>query len=119
MASPEVWLEALSWAKAVFELFTTGANVYDAYEKHRRERDTIAESRRVSRTFSTYSDEEIEAVSKRLKECRDRFITEGSGPQRARCFCSVLNDLKSGNGGVLPIIDDWARMYAQMQCDKQ
>ena len=118
MASPEVWLEALSWTKAVFDLLTAGANVYDAYEKHRREKDTITESLRVSKAFSTYSDAEIEAVSKRLKECRDRFIAEGSGSQRARCFCSVLNDLKEGNGGVLPVIDDWKRMYDQMHCGR-
>jgi hypothetical protein len=117
-ASPEVWLEALSWTKALFELITTGANVYDSYEKHRREKDTITESRRVSVAFSTYSEEEVKAVSARLKECRDRFIAEGSGPQRARCFCSVLNDFKAGNGGVLPVIDDFAKMYAQMKCDR-
>jgi hypothetical protein len=119
MASPEAWLDVLSWTKALFDGITLGAGIFEAYEKHKREKSTIRESRRVSATFSTYSEDEVKAISKRLQECRDRFIAEGSGPQRARCLCSVLNDFKDGNGGVLPHVDDWANIYSQLHCERK
>lgn len=114
MASYNTWLEVLSWVKAIFDAATLSADVREAYQKHRDERDTQAEARRVSEAFSTYSEEELEAVSKRLKACKDRFIAEGSGAQRTRCLCSVFEDLIEGNGGVLPRIDDWERIYRQV-----
>jgi hypothetical protein len=119
MASPQAWLDVLSWTKALFDAITLGASVSDAYQKHKREKDTISESRRVSVAFSTYSEDEVNAISKRLQECRDRFIAEGSGQQRARCLCSVLKDFKDGNGGVLPHVDDWANIYSQLHCERK
>src|SRR5579862_8198408 len=114
MASPSAWLDVLSWIKALFDVSTLSADVWLAYEKHHSEPDTRREAQRVSVTFSTYSEREIEAMIQRLENCRDRFIAEGSGKGRNECFCSVLEDFKAGNGGVLPPIDDWKRMYEQM-----
>lgn len=118
MASFHVWLEVLSWTKALFDATTLGADVYEAYEKHVHEKDTIAEANRVSRVFSTYSDGELEAILKRLQDCRDRFISEGSGENRRRCQCSVFKDVIDGNGGKLPAIDDWENIFLQLRCSQ-
>jgi len=116
MGSFEVWLEVLSWTKALFEATTLGADLYTAYDQHRRERDTIAEARRVSATDSTYSPEEVDAILRRLQACRDRFVTEGSGPARRNCLCSVFRDAMEGNGGQMPPIDNWRGMFDQLNC---
>jgi hypothetical protein len=117
MATPDQWLSLLSTVKAVFDSVTAGLDLTTAYEKHRTERDTIAESRRVSVAYSTYSPEAITSIEKRFRECEARFILEGSGEGRVRCFCSVFKDVIDGNGGVLPLIDDWERIYEQLHCE--
>lgn len=114
MASYDAWLEVFSWIKAISDAATFSADILKAYEKHREERATRGEARRASQALSTYSEAEVEAITKRLKACRDRFIAEGSGAQRARCLCSVFDDLMEGNGGVLPPFDDWERIYRQV-----
>jgi hypothetical protein len=116
MASFHTWLEVLSYIKALFEAITLGADIQQQYEKHRTERDTIAEAERVSLAFSTYSEKEVQAILDRLKACRDRFITEGSGAGRRKCLCSVFKDVIDGNGGKLPHIDDWENIYGQLNC---
>jgi hypothetical protein len=116
MASPELWLEVLSLTKALFDAVKSGADVIESYRKHRAEKETIQESQRVSATFSTYSEGELKAILARLEQCRDRFIKQGGGTDRARCVCSVLDEVKNGNGGQLPRIDDWENMYRQLGC---
>jgi hypothetical protein len=118
MASFGVWLEVLSYVKALFEAITLGADVRELYQKHRTERETIAEAERVSQAFSTYSEQEVEAILERLKACRDRFIKEGSGPARQRCLCNVFRDVIEGNGGTLPHIDDWENIHRQLNCPR-
>ena len=114
MASPEAWLELLAMVKAGFEAAREGVEFLQAFRNHQREPDTIAESRRVSHVFSTYSDDEIRAASRRIDDCRKRFIREGSGEQRVLCVCSVLNDFRVGNGGVIPQIDYWPEYWEQL-----
>jgi hypothetical protein len=116
MASFHVWLEVLSYIKALFEAITLGADVREQYQKHRNERDTIDEAQRVSQSFSTFSEDEVQAILDRLKACQDRFIKEGSGPARKRCLCNVFRDVIEGNGGRLPRIDDWENMHRQLNC---
>lgn len=116
MASFHAWLEVLSWVKALFEATTLGADLHKAYEQHKREQTTIAEAQRVSSVFSTYSEAEVDALLKLLKGCRDRFISQGSGVARTRCICSVLREAMEGNGGKLPVIDDWQNIYRQLNC---
>lgn len=118
MASFVVWLEVLSYVKALFEAITLGADVREQYKKHRTEKDTIAEAQRVSVAFSTYSEEEVQAILDRLKSCQDRFIKEGSGAGRHRCLCQVFKDVVDGNGGILPHIDDWQNIYQQLNCPR-
>jgi hypothetical protein len=114
MASPETWLEVLATAKAVFDSVKSGVDFLSSLRKYRADASTIQESRRASRVFSTYSDAEIASVTSRLEDCRKRFAAEGSGEQRARCFCSVFKDLADGNGGEIPLIDDWQNMFRQL-----
>jgi hypothetical protein len=116
MASFHVWLEVLSYVKALFEAITLGADVRKQYQKHHAEKDTIAEAQRVSQVFSTYSEQEVEAILARLKACMDRFVQEGSGAARKRCLCNVFRDVIEGNGGRLPHIDDWENIYRQLNC---
>jgi hypothetical protein len=114
MASPDKWLEALSTAKAVFESIKSGIDFLSALRKYRSDPATIQESRRISVAFSTFSDEEVDSITQRLEECRKRFAAEGSGKQRSKCFCNVFADVKDGNGGDIPVIDDWQDMYRQL-----
>jgi hypothetical protein len=116
MANPLLWLEALAGLKALYDLVQGGVDYATAFQRHRQESDTIAESRRASVTFSTYSDREMEELIKKIEGCRDRFITQGSGADRARCLCSIFREISDGNGGSLPEIDDWRRMYDQLNC---
>ncbi len=118
MASFQVWLEVLSWIKALFEATTLCVDLQRAYQQHRAEKATIAEAERVSRVFSTFSEGEVDAILKRLQSCRDRFITEGSGAARRKCLCSVFQDVIDGNGGTLPHIDDWESIVRQLSCPK-
>jgi|HubBroStandDraft_5_1064220.scaffolds.fasta_scaffold42643_3 hypothetical protein len=117
MASFGTWLEVLSYVKALVEAITLGKDFQHQYEEHRNERATIAEARRVS-TESTYSEDEVQAILGRLKNCRDRFIKEGTGAGRTSCMCSVFRDVMDGNGGKLPRIDDWENLYRQLNCPR-
>jgi len=116
MVEPLLWLEALAGVKALFDLFEGAPDYYARLRAHMQESDTIAESKRVAETFSTYSDEEVHSLLKRIEGCRDRFITQGGGADRAQCLCSIFNEIRLGNGGTLPLIDDWTRMYGQLRC---
>jgi hypothetical protein len=92
MASPELWLEVLSLTRALFDAVKSGEDIVESYRKHKQEKDTIQASGRVSATFSTYSDKEVKSSLSNLEKCRDRFIRQGGGENRARCICSVLNE---------------------------
>jgi len=116
MASPFIWLEALAGIKALYDLAKGAADYTLSFQRHRQESDTIKEAERISSAFSTYSDREVEELIRKIEGCRDRFISQGSGRDRARCLCSILNEIKDGNGGRLPLIDDWQRMYAELHC---
>jgi hypothetical protein len=100
--------------KAGFDTATTGIGFLQAFRRHKEEPETVLESERVSRVFSTYSEGEIRSASHRIEQCRKRFEREGDGVQRIRCICSVLNDFRTGNGGVLPEIDDWEKYWHQL-----
>jgi hypothetical protein len=117
MASFETWLQVLSLIKALFEAATLGDDIFKAYEKHKNEQDTQQEAKRVSRVYSTFSEEEVKAMLARLEGCRDRFIKQAGGKERVICICSVLDEVKQGNGGLLPKIDDWERIYSAL-CKK-
>jgi hypothetical protein len=116
IANPLLWLEALAGLKALYDLAKSGLDYAASFQRHRQESDTIAESRRVSQTFSTFSDREVEELIKKIEGCRDRFIAQGSGSDRARCLCSIFKEISDGNGGTLPDIDAWREMYTRLRC---
>lgn len=119
MLTPDVWLEILSWVKTLFDLTKSTVDLVDlerTHEKYRRDPETIREAQRVSVQFQTFSDAEVKSLLSRIEGCRDRFISQGGGTDRARCICSVLNEAREGNGGELPLIDDWQKIYAQLSC---
>ena len=68
----------------------------------------------LQQALSTYSDEEVLAINRRLENCRKTFISEGDGEQRATCFCNVLNNVREGNGGEIPDIGNWRRTHGQL-----
>jgi hypothetical protein len=83
MASPLLWLEALAGLKALYDLAQGAVDYAANLQRHRQERDTIAEASRVSAAFSTYSDAEVEAIIRRINGCRDRFISQGGRGSRS------------------------------------
>lgn len=62
---------------------------------------------------STYNDAELTALHERIQTCRDTFINEGSGKQRVRCMCSVLENAIVGNGGIPPL-PEWEFLYLKL-----
>jgi hypothetical protein len=117
LASPQIWLQLLATIKAVAESVTSTIDVGTNINRYLSDSETIQESRRISRVFSTYSDDEVNAIARRLDECRRRFIAEGDGEQRRKCMCNALTDLKAGNGGQLPHADHWYEYWEQLRCD--
>ena len=109
-----MWLEVISWIKALVDVSSLSSDAYSAYRKHRDEPDTRRAAELASTRYSTFSDKELAAIASRLEACRDRFIAEGSGAQRNKCFCNVFRDLIDGNGCVLPHVDNWQRICSQM-----
>ena len=105
--------------KTLFELTKSSVDLLDlerTHQKYRRDPETIREARRASVQFQTFSEAEVESLLDRIQGCRDRFISQGGGADRARCICSVLNEARAGNGGELPLIHDWRKIYDQLAC---
>lgn len=111
-----LWLEALAGLKAFYDLASGVPDYVASYKRHKEDQETIAESRRASETFSTFSDAELEALIRKIEGCRERFISQGSGRDRTRCLCSIFKEIIDGNGGRLPRIDAWERIYEQLRC---
>jgi hypothetical protein len=116
MAGPLLWLEALAGFKALYDLVSGVPDYYASFKRHREESDTIEAARLASERYSTFSDKELRILIRKIEGCRDRFILQGSGKDRAQCLCSILNEIKDGNGGELPNVDAWHVMYAQLHC---
>ena len=116
MASPLLWLEALAGLKALYDVLEFGVDYTVAFAKHRAEADTISEANRAASLLSTYSDAEVEELLRKIEGCRSRFIEQGGGADRARCLCSIFREIRDGNGGDLPNVDDWQRMFNQLKC---
>ena len=119
MAGPLLWLEALAGLKALYDLASGVPDYLVSYNRHKEDQATIAESRRASETFSSFSDAEIEDLIRRIEGCRERFITQGSGRDRTRCLCGIFKEIMDGNGGRLPKIDAWERMNEQLRCNSK
>lgn len=100
---------------AMCDVLSTGRETFEFFYQER-----LAEPvnlQRANLLASTFSEDELDAIRDRIGGCRRRFIHEGDGAQRKKCLCSVLTDVKDGNGGHIPD-DEWERMYEQLGCGR-
>jgi hypothetical protein len=84
MASVGAWLEVLSYIKAFVDASTLSVDFRKAYQRHRAEPETQAAARLASARYSTYSDDELEAISQRLQNSR------GLSNSKPACHPSAL-----------------------------
>jgi len=111
------WADIAAIVSAMSDVLTVGRDTFSGYlRRHRADRNLPVKAAQLQAAFSTYSDDEIEEIANRIRRCRDRFNEEGAGKQRVRCLCSVLRDVKDGNGGQIPV-DEWESIYRQLQCE--
>ena len=104
---------------AMCAVVQTGKEIYESYFSDYRGSPNIEKEAHTLRlALMTYTENEVKEIEDRIEGCRDRFIKEGSGERRARCLCSVLTDVKDGNGGDMPDIDSWEEIYDQLKCAK-
>lgn len=107
------WASVAAIVSAMADVVTVGRETFDYFLRQRLDDPDLPRKAAVlAATYSTYSDREIEAIRKRVENCRDRFIEEGSGEARKNCLCSVLRVVKDGNGGYIPV-EEWQRAYNQ------
>ena len=113
------YAEIAAIVSAMVDVYKTGRDAFQEFYATRAASPDIENQAEILRqAMSTYSDAEVKAIINRLESCRQRFIAEGSGPQRKTCLCSVLTDVKDGNGGEMPGgFPDWEQMFDTLQCD--
>lgn len=110
------WASIAAIVSAMCDVIATGRDTFEIFYRERLAAPSTAiQAEVLAKTFSTYSDDEIDAIRERIEGCRRRFVEEGSGERRKRCLCSVLTDVKDGNGGKIPV-DDWSDIYGQLGC---
>jgi hypothetical protein len=110
------WAARAAIVSAMADTLTIGGKAFEFfYTKRLQDPDLQQKALALQAAYSTYSDREVEAIKKRIEGCRDRFIAEGAGEGRKTCLCSVLQDVKDGNGGSIPV-DDWKNTYDQLHC---
>ena len=116
MIDPISLATAAAVISAMVDVIQLGKETFQEYLR-RRERDPTlpAKEQALVRAFSTYSPSEVEAILRRIESCRQRFIEEGSGAARRTCLCSVLRDVRDGNGGRIPE-PEWERNFDQLKC---
>ncbi len=111
------WTALAATISAMCDMVLLGRPSFDDLFRQRiGSSDAQARGIALSQMFSTYSDDEIKAIGGRLQSCRQRFISEGHGENRKLCLCSVLTDVKDGNGGTIPF-DDWQQTYKTLGCN--
>jgi hypothetical protein len=101
---------------AMTDVYTVGRDSFTSFlDRRKRASDYLSRGELLKHALSTFSDRELDAIKERIEGCRDRFINEGSGVRRKNCLCSVLNDVRDGNGGSIPI-PEWDDIYNQLGC---
>lgn len=108
--------EIAAIVSAMADVVSFGKEQFNYYLGTRsRAPDFEARGKQLQHALQTYSDDEIAAIKERLAHCAAQFIAEGNGKARRTCLCSVLTNVKDGNGGELPF-PDWEDLYRQMKC---
>ena len=116
MVDPAILAALAASISAMVDVIRIGKETYEEYYLKRQDDPALQQKIAALQTgFSTYSPEEIEAIEGRLENCRKRFITEGDGGARKTCLCSVLTDVRDGNGGHIPD-DEWEEAYQTLNC---
>jgi hypothetical protein len=101
---------------AMADVYSVGKESFSQYlERRQKAKDYVSRGEILQKALSSYDDDEIDAINERIRSCKDRFIREGSGQNRKKCLCSVLTDVKDGNGGDFPF-PEWDRLYRQLGC---
>jgi hypothetical protein len=111
MASVSTWVDILAGIRALYDLVKFGSDYQTGFLKYQQDPEICAEGRRVSRMIYTSSGE-MSALMRDIEACRDR-ITEGKVEDRACCLCSIFNNIKNGNEGIL-LIGEWKLMYSEL-----
>jgi hypothetical protein len=117
--SPTDWQTISATISAMAEVIRTKENNFDIFFEqylHSAEIGRLAAS--LSQSFSTYSDGELQEIAARLEKCRKAFQEQFSGEDRTKCLCSILRNVKDGNGGLIPV-SDWWSMYELLKCDRR
>lgn len=110
------WGTMAAIISAMVDVIQLGRDSFQAYFEKRKQDPRFAErGAALEQAFSTYAPEEVEAIADRINSCKDRFAKEGSGKNRVRCLCSVLRDVKDGNGGSIPD-PEWQKAYDKLNC---
>jgi restriction system protein len=116
MVEPFSLATAAAVISAMVDIIQLGKESFQEYLSRRQKDPTLAaKEQALAKAFSTYSHPEVEAILERIESCRRRFIGEGSGAARRNCLCSVLGDVRDGNGGTIPD-PEWERNYDQLKC---
>lgn len=116
MVEPFSLATAAAVISAMVDVIQLGKETFQEYLNRRQKDPSLTtKAKALAEAFSTFSQPEIEAIMKRIENCRQRFIDEGSGAARRTCLCSVLRDVREGNGGTIPD-PEWERNYEQLKC---
>jgi hypothetical protein len=116
MLTLEQFSQLAAIISAMADVYTIGKESFSEYLARRQKSDRYEEQgKALQEALSTYSDAEVDAIRARIEECRSRFIYEGSGPARKTCLCSVLRDVREGNGGSLPD-PEWEKYFNILGC---
>lgn len=110
------WEGLAAVISAMIDVVRLGRDAYADFLSQRREDpDLGAKANGLAAALGTYSEDEVAAIIERIERCRRRFVAEGSGAARKRCICSVLRDVRDGNGGTLPN-EEWEAAWRQLRC---
>lgn len=111
------WANLAAIISAMIDVIQFGRDAFEEFLESRQEDPDLGrKADGLATALSTYSEEETEAIIARIERCRRRFVEEGAGEARRICICSVLRDVRDGNGGILPE-PEWERAYKQLRCD--
>lgn len=113
-----VWIKTIALVRTLCESRKSLVPVFKILKRHMKDDEIRQEAKKAAEVYSTFSYEELKEISRRLDDCKNRFMLGLNGKERSRCICKVLNDVMRANGGRLPQVDEWQKMYDELGCDR-